>query len=43
MTTAGIESATFQFVAQHLNRYATAIPKIVTYGMSNFAVIGESS
>jgi len=26
MTPAGIEPATFQFVAQHLNHYATAVP-----------------
>jgi len=28
MTPAGIEPATFQFVAQHLNHYATAVPTI---------------
>ena len=26
MTPAGIEAATFRFVAQHLNHYATAAP-----------------
>ena len=26
MTSAGIEPATFRFVAQHLNRCATAVP-----------------
>ena len=26
MTPAGIEPATFRFVAQHLNHYATAVP-----------------
>jgi hypothetical protein len=27
MSPAGIEQATFQFVAQHRNNYATAVPK----------------
>ena len=26
MTPAGIEPATFRFVAQHLNHYATSVP-----------------
>ena len=30
MTPFGIETATFRFVAQHLNHCATAVPKIVT-------------
>jgi len=28
MTPAGIEQAAFRFVAQHLNHWATAVPKI---------------
>ena len=28
LTLAGIEAATFRFVAQHLNHYATAVPRI---------------
>ena len=31
MTPAGIEPATFQFVAQNLNHCATAIPNICRY------------
>jgi len=30
MTPAGIEPATFRFVAQHLNHCATAVPKVDT-------------
>ena len=33
MTPAGIEPATFRFVAQHFNHYATAVPR----GLSNLA------
>ena len=32
MTPAGIEPATFQFVAQHLNHCATAVPHRKTIG-----------
>ena len=31
MTLSGIEPATFQFVAQHLNHCATAVPTINLY------------
>jgi len=31
LTPAGIEPATFRFVAQHLNHCATAIPQYLTY------------
>ena len=31
MTLAGIEPATFRFVAQHLNHCATAVPHIYIY------------
>ena len=31
MTPAGIEPATFQFVAQHLNHCATAVPRHTLY------------
>jgi len=31
MTPAGIEPATFQFVAQHLNHGATAVPHLVGF------------
>ena len=31
LTPAGIEPATFQFVAQHLNHCATAVPSIYKY------------
>ena len=31
MTPAGIEPATFRFVAQHLNHCATAVPYIYIY------------
>ena len=31
MTPSGIEPATFQFVAQHLNHCATAVPLYVMY------------
>ena len=30
LTPAGIEPATYQFVAQHLNHCATAVPSIIT-------------
>ena len=33
MTPSGIEPATFQFVAQHLNHCATAVPCINMYGL----------
>ena len=40
MTPAGIEPATFRFVAQHLNHCATAVPNLILYfsktlGLSN--------
>ena len=31
LTPAGIEPATFQFVTQHLNHCATAVPRIMQY------------
>ena len=31
LTLAGIEAATFRFVAQHLNHCATAVPSIAMY------------
>jgi len=31
LTLAGIEPATFQFVAQHLNQCATAVPDYIMY------------
>ena len=31
MTSAGIEPATFQFVAQHVNHCATAVPTLPPY------------
>ena len=31
LTPAGIEPATFRFVAQHLNHYATVVPKLTPY------------
>ena len=31
MTPAGIEPATFRFVAQHLNHCATAVPVVIIY------------
>jgi len=31
LTPAGIESATFRFVAQHLNQCATAVPDLNMY------------
>ena len=31
MTSAGIEPATFRFVAQHLKHYATAVPTVEPY------------
>jgi len=33
LTLAGIEPATFRFVAQHLNHCATAVPLIGTYNI----------
>ena len=35
LTPAGIEPATFRFVAQHLNHYATAVPRILEMQMEN--------
>jgi len=35
MTPSGIEPATFRFVAQHLNRYATAVPQPILYVLKN--------
>ena len=35
MTPAGIEPATFQFVAQHLNHCATAVPTFIWYVNEN--------
>jgi len=35
MTPAGIEPATFRFIAQHLNHCATAVPQINGYGNEN--------
>jgi len=32
LTPAGIEPATFRFVAQHLNHYATAVPNMIYRG-----------
>ena len=37
MTPAGIEPATFRFVAQHLNHCATAVPKL-NYTEENFFI-----
>jgi len=33
MASAGIEPTTFQFVAQHLNHCATAVPVIIVYSV----------
>ena len=33
MTLAGIEPATFRFVAQHLNHCATAVPVVFKYNI----------
>ena len=38
MTPAGIEPATFRFVAQHLNHCATAVPTEVKYCLDNDVV-----
>jgi hypothetical protein len=38
MTPAGIESATFRFVAQHLNHCATAVPQFPTKPLQNFLI-----
>ena len=37
LTPAGIEPATFRFVAQHLNHCATAVPKYGKYGYKSTA------
>ena len=36
MTQAGIEPATFRFVAQHLNHCATAVPLLVAWTKLKF-------
>ena len=36
MTPAGIEPATFRFVAQNLNRCATAVPNLDNIGTFNY-------
>jgi len=50
MTPAGIELATFRFVAQHLNHCATAVPQVQVVGCreyggehSGFIKLGEIS
>ena len=35
VTPAGIETATFRFVAQHLNHCATAVPLLLQQGVWN--------
>jgi len=42
LTLAGIEPATFQFVAQHLNHCATAVPSYITVGKENQLRLGNS-
>ena len=37
MTLAGIEPATFRFVAQHLNHCATAVPHVLSTLQTNYA------
>ena len=38
MTPAGIEPATFRFVAQHLNHCATAVPRNTRESNENFQI-----
>ena len=39
LTLAGIEPATFRFVAQHLNHCATAVPRLKPLFIANSSVI----
>jgi len=38
MTPAGIEPATFRFVAQHLNHCATAVPHYINNALYNYCI-----
>ena len=41
MTPAGIELATFRFVAQHLNHCATAVRTIIIYVSNNTVIVNN--
>jgi len=41
LTPAGIEPATFRFVAQHLNHCATAVPRLIMAGVHNSQTPGQ--
>jgi len=40
LTLTGIETATFRFVAQHLNHCATAVPNLKVLRILNISVLG---